>query len=88
MILAIFVLIVDNSTREIILKKMPCIYYPIWFQKDQEKVKALIDNGSAVNAICPAHVKKLGLKTQKTSVGAQQIDGTIFESFEIVIATF
>ena len=31
---------------------------------------------------------KLGLKVRPTNVGAQKIDNSIFETFEIVLASF
>ena len=36
----------------------------------------------------PAYAKKLGLKTRKTNVRAQKIDGSAFETFGMVIADF
>ena len=36
----------------------------------------------------PAFARKLGLHIQKTNVGAQKIDGSILETFGIVIADF
>ena len=36
----------------------------------------------------PAFAQKLGLHIQKTNVGAQKIDGSTLESFEIVIVDF
>ena len=33
----------------------------------------------------PAYVKRLGLKTRKTNVGAQKIDGSALETFGMVI---
>ena len=36
----------------------------------------------------PAYAKKLGIKTQKTNVRAQKIDGSTLEIFRIVIANF
>ena len=36
----------------------------------------------------PAYVKRLGLKTRKTNVGAQKIDSSALEIFGIVIADF
>ena len=36
----------------------------------------------------PAYAKRLGLKTQKTNVRAQKIDGSALETFGIVIADF
>ena len=35
-----------------------------------------------------AYVKKLGLKTRKTNVGVQKIDGSALETFGMVIADF
>ena len=36
----------------------------------------------------PTYAKKLGLKTRKTNVGAQKIDDSALETFEMVIADF
>ena len=36
----------------------------------------------------PAYVERLGLKTRKTNVGAQKIDGSALETFGMVIADF
>ena len=36
----------------------------------------------------PTFAKRSSLKTWKTSVGAQKIDGSVLETFEIVIADF
>ena len=68
--------------------RVPFIYYPVQFQKGQEQVKALLDSGSEVNAKSPAYVERLGLKTQKTNVGAQKIDSSALEIFGMVIADF
>ena len=65
---------------------MPCIHYPVRFQEEQ--VRALLDSGSKVNAMSPAYAERLGLKTRKTNVGAQKIDGSALETFEKVIADF
>ncbi len=51
------------------LQRVPCIWYPVWFQKSQP-IRALIDFGSEVNTITPAYAVKLGLITQKISVEA------------------
>ena len=48
----------------------------------------MLDSGSEVNAISPAYAKRLGLKTRKTNVGAQKIDGSALETFGMVIADF
>ena len=78
----------ENSYKEIVLKKVPCINYPVLFQRSQEWVEALLNSGSKVNAMSPAYAKKLGLKTQKTDVGARKIDGSALEIFEMMIADF
>ena len=36
----------------------------------------------------PASIQKLGLHIQKTNIGAQKIDGSILETFGMVIADF
>ena len=36
----------------------------------------------------PAFAKKLGLVVQTTNIGAQKIDGTIFETYKMVVAAF
>ena len=78
---------------KIVIVRVPYIHYLVWFQENQgqegqEQVKALLDSGSKINAISPAYIKRLGFKTQKTNVGAQKIDGSVLETFEMVIADF
>ena len=48
----------------------------------------MLDSGSEVNTISPAYAKRLGLKTRKTNVGAQKIDGSVLENFGMVITDF
>ena len=36
----------------------------------------------------PAYAKRLGLKTRKTNVGAQKIDGSALKTFRMVITDF
>ena len=76
-----------DGGKEVVVR-VPCIHYPVRFQEDQKQVKALLDSGSKVNAMNPAFVQKLGLHIQKTNVGAQKIDGSTLETFEMVIANF
>ena len=57
---------VTETSKEVV--RVSCIHYPIPFQEEQ--VRALLDSGSEVNAMSPAYAKRLGLKTQKTNVGA------------------
>ena len=83
---ATFMLVTDTSSKEV--GRIPCIYYPVRFQKSQEQVRALLNGGSKVNAMSPAYAKKLGFKTQKTNVKAKKIDSFALETFGIVIANF
>ena len=81
----------DTNGKKIV--RMPCIYYPVWFQESQEQedqgqVRALLNSGSEVNTMSPAYAKRLGLKTWKTNVRAQKIDGSALETFGMVIAEF
>ena len=79
------VLVTDGSEEVV---KVPYIYYPVCFQEGQKQVRALLDSGSEVNAMSPVYAKRLGLKTCKTNIGAQKIDGSALETFEMVIADF
>ena len=48
----------------------------------------MIDSGSKVNVMTLTYIKKLGLRTQKTDVRAQKIDGLSLDTFEMVITGF
>ena len=87
-VLATSVPVTDNQDEKVVLEKVSCIHYPIWFQESQEQVMALLNSGSKVNAMSPAYAKKLGLKIWKTNIGAQKIDGFALEIFKMVIADF
>ena len=85
--------VTNNRGEEVVLEKVFCIYYPVRFQEDQrqesqKQVRALLNSGSKVNVMSLAYTKKLGLKTWKTSVGAEKIDGSALETFGMVITNF
>ncbi len=69
------------------LQCVPCIRYLIQFQGSQN-VKALIDSGSKVNAMTSAYAAELDFTTQKTSIGAQKIDGSPLETYGMASANF
>ena len=72
-----------------VLARVSCIHYPLCFQKNnQNKVQALINSSSKVNAMTPAYASKLGLRVRQTNLGAQKIDGSTLKRFEIVLASF
>ena len=76
--------VIETSGKKVV--RVPCIHYPVRFQ--EERVRALLNSGSKVNAMSPAYAKRLDLKTWKTNVGAQKIDVYALETFGIVIANF
>lgn len=69
-----------------VLERVSCIYYLVWFKKN--KMQALIDLGSEVNTMTSTHAAKLGLKVKPTNFAAQKVDDSIFETFGIVLASF
>lgn len=79
----------EASEEAVTLERVPCIKYPVQFQKNKtNNVQALINSWSDVNTMHPNYTKKLGLAIQKTDVGAQKIDGMSLETFGMVIAGF
>ena len=60
-------------TQKVALDRVFYLYYLVQLQKDKgATIQALIDSGSNVNAMTPVYIKKLGLRDQKTDVGAQK----------------
>lgn len=78
----------DSKEDEVVQKRVPYIHYPLRFQKDTNKVQALIDSGSKINAMTPAYASKLGLQVRQTHVSAQKINSSILETFGMVLASF
>ncbi len=77
-------LMTDKKSEEE-LERVSCIWYRVTF-KDQ--TEALLDSGSKVNAMSQAFAQQLGFKIRNTNVGAQKIDGTTLEIYEIIVSTF
>ena len=78
-----------EAQKVIVLDRVPCIYYPVQFQKDKgATIQALIDLGSKVNAMTLAYARQLGFQVQGTDVGAQKINGSLLQTFGIVITSF
>ena len=74
---------------EVVLKKVPYIHYTLYFRKNKEnKMQALIDLGSEVNAMTLIYAAKLGLKICHINVEAQKINNSTFKTFGIVLASF
>ncbi len=82
-VLASFTSRTDSSKA---LQRVLCIWYPVQFQNN--KIQALINSGSTVNAMVSAYTAKLDLITRKTSVGAQKIHASRLETHGMVLARF
>ena len=76
--------------REETLEPVFCIHYPVRFKKDADKtpIQALINSKSEVNSIHPSSAKQLGLPIRLTDVGAPKIDGTMLDTYKIVVVAF
>ena len=70
------------------LAQVPCIRYPIIFQENSMSMSALLDSDSKVNAIHPTLARKLELLIRPTDVKAQKINGTILDTFWMVVTAF
>ena len=70
------------------LARVPCIRYPITFRKNSVSMSALLDSSSEVNAINPTLTGKLGLPIRPTDDRAQKIDGTMLDTFGMIVSVF
>ena len=70
------------------LAQVPYIRYPITFQKKSVSVSALFNSGSKVNAIHPTLARELELPIRPTDVRVQKIDGTMLDTFGMVVTAF
>lgn len=60
----------ETKDRMVILERVLCIYYLLYFQKNSADIEALLDLSSVVNAMNLAFASKLGLKTCHIDVRA------------------
>ena len=70
------------------LVRVPYIHYLLRFQKDIVDIRVLVDASSEVNNMTPVYISKLGLQFHPTNVGAQIVDSSTLDTFEIVLANF
>ena len=75
-----------SKKDDVAFQRVPCVHYLIWSKK--KEVQALIDSGSKVNAMTPAYSSRLSFWVYRTYVGAQKIDSSTLQTFEIVLANF
>ena len=93
-------LMTENSEEAILvsakeLEQVTYIQYPIIFHDGVtqdgsvlDSVSILFDSGSEVNTIDPTFVENLGFVMRSINVDAQTINGTIFETYKIVVVAF
>lgn len=61
-------------------KSILCIYYPIWFKKDNKaKIQALINFSNFINILALAYIVKLDLKVRFTNIGALKINDSTLD---------
>ena len=82
------VLVTNNGDEEVVLRKIPCIHYPVQFQKNKEQVKALLDSRNKINAMNSDYVRKLGLNIWSINVRAQKIDSSTLETLKMLVTDF
>ena len=87
-ILATSVPVTDNKGEEVVLENISCIHYLVQFQEGQKQIRVLLNSGSKVNVMSFAYTKRLGLKTRKTNVKVQKIDGSALKTFGMMIVDF
>ena len=70
------------------LAQVSCIRYSIIFQKKSVLVLALLDLGNEINAIYTTFAQELGLPIRPMDVAAQKIDGSMLNTFRIIVTAF
>ena len=78
----------EASIEDTSLARIFCIHYPVQFRKDSSQVQALFNSESEVNAMNPAYASKLGFRVHRTDIEAREINGSTFETFGMVLASF
>ena len=93
------ILVTEDSKEAIVsakkLEQIMCIQYLITFpggvtqdSSTLDLMLALLDLGSEINAMHPVFAERLGLIVQTTNVGTKKIDGTILETYGMIVTVF
>lgn len=80
-----------EANTKTVLEEIAYIWYLIQFLGHKvyaNKVKALIDSNSKVNAMTSAYAAKLRLSIWKTSVETQIMDSITLKTYDIISAKF
>lgn len=86
LILVTSVLIINDSKKKVMLKRVSCIYDPSQIYK--EKIGTLLNSKGKINTMSPNYAWKLSFKIQKTNIKAQKIDDSTLQIFGILIIDF
>ena len=78
----------ENKGKYPNLAQVLCIRYPITLRKKSVSMSALLNSGSEINAIHPTLARELELPIRPTNVRAQKIDGTMLDTFGMVVTAF
>lgn len=76
----------ENTLRP--LKIVLYIHHLLYLQKNLYKNRVLINLDNKVNIMILAYAAKLGFKLQKINIRVQKIDGSIFNTFKMVLNNF
>lgn len=76
------------ETLDTPLQRISCICYPIYFQKQHKKIRALIDSDNEVNAMTPIYVAQLDLIPRTTNINTQIIDSLALKTHGMTTARF
>ena len=89
-VLATSMSVTNTRKKVLVLKRVLCIHYPVQFRKDANKtqIQALIKSESEVNTIHLIFVKEQGFSIRSIEMKTQKIDGTILDTYGMVVAAF
>lgn len=76
-----------KAETTLLLDRVPCIHHTLYFKKDYVKIQTFINFGSKINAIAPGYTVKLSLNVWFIDVEAQNIHGSTFKTFDIILAS-
>lgn len=78
-----------SKEEKMALARVLFMHYLLYFRKgNKNNRQTLINTDSKVNAMKPAYALKLDLKIRRTNVETHKIDGSIFETFGMLLASF
>lgn len=78
-----------SRKNKVVLKRVLYIHYLLCFHKEKKnKMQALINCSSKINTMTLTYISKLGSRVRQINAGAQKINDSTFETFEIILVSF